>query len=237
MVLTFVVHSSDALARQKRAPPLDIHARKLAPELALEPGQPQGGPLPIPLSDRQECTICCEALESSIDSCSAQDSGMTINRTPCGHMFHHECLQCWCTQCSLERKGVATCPVCRAVLLSDPVIESSSRAVHGETSVATTAVGTHSAYLSYAYELAAMGVDLPLDSEPSTAFSLNLSTEFFDLDLPEFDDVPNVRAMRFAVAAHHAASAHRPRWQTAAVSHALMSSAPTTCTLPYLLLP
>lgn len=46
----------------------------------------------------EECSICCEKFAAD---------GMVIARTPCGHVFHKDCLGEW-----LEKFG-RTCPLCR----------------------------------------------------------------------------------------------------------------------------
>ncbi|CAD7925392.1 unnamed protein product [Amoebophrya sp. A25] len=56
--------------------------------------------------NRSDCAICCCDLEV----------GVKVAKTPCGHVFHYRCLREW----SFRQN---TCPVCRADLGPDGVLE------------------------------------------------------------------------------------------------------------------
>lgn len=69
----------------------------------IHPSQPQ----------KVDCTICLETVEAN----------ETVNKLPCGHMFHIPCIHTWLTSHS-------QCPTCRGVAYNVNEIEESSMASH-----------------------------------------------------------------------------------------------------------
>jgi hypothetical protein len=66
----------------------------------MEQNAPQVG------ATKQDCSICLDPMYLV----------QVVHVLPCGHIFHHQCLEPW-------RQEHNTCPNCRAVIIKEPLID------------------------------------------------------------------------------------------------------------------
>ena len=81
-----------------------------------------------------QCAICYEGIESTAPvnsittfsfSARVAEDDMSVVQTKCKHIFHNSCLHKWIQEFK-SKTTLPTCPTCRATLIDQPAVNSST---------------------------------------------------------------------------------------------------------------